>query len=79
MMRKKELVRLNEVAHVLYEKDTLQRIRSPFVVNLINTFQDDKACYLVLEYINGGDLFGFLAEKGHITIHAARFYAMQGL
>mmetsp|Transcript_34788 Transcript_34788/g.109853 ORF Transcript_34788/g.109853 Transcript_34788/m.109853 type:complete len:410 (-) Transcript_34788:98-1327(-) len=79
VMRKAELVRLQQVDHAINEKETLERLNSPFTVNLTGSFQDDKALYLVMEYVEGGDLFELISKTGVLPINASRFYVMQVL
>jgi len=61
IMKKSEVIRLKQVEHVKAEVGILAQILHPFIVNLLNTFQDDKRLFLLLEFVNGGELFFSLA------------------
>ncbi|KAF5839684.1 kinase-like domain-containing protein [Dunaliella salina] len=51
--------------------------KHPFLVNLKAAFQDKACLYLVLEYVPGGDFFGFLQKVTALKEDHARFYAAQ--
>ena len=53
MLKKVEVVRLQQVDHMISEKTILKRIAHPFIVNLSATFQDSRYLYMALEYICG--------------------------
>ena len=82
MLKKNEVVRLQQVEHMLAEKAILEAIskgsdgltRHPFIVALYSTFQDSCFLYMVLEYINGGEFFTHLRRQGRLENNAARFY-----
>mmetsp|Transcript_88843 Transcript_88843/g.265050 ORF Transcript_88843/g.265050 Transcript_88843/m.265050 type:complete len:361 (-) Transcript_88843:90-1172(-) len=75
IMKKSEVIRLKQVEHVKAEVAILARIEHPFVVNLLTRFQDDKRLFLVLEFVNGGELFSYLRKQGRLPDADARFYA----
>merc|ERR1719401_1592213 len=52
-------------------------IKHPFIVNLLTTFQDEKRLFMLMEYVNGGELFGYLRKEGRLPNDQARLYAGQ--
>ncbi|KAI5054919.1 hypothetical protein GOP47_0030064 [Adiantum capillus-veneris] len=76
-MSKAAIMKAKHFAHVKSEKEILQKLDFPFVVNLLGYCQDDKFVYLILEYVGGGDFFGHLRKKEKLDETAARFYAAQ--
>lgn len=52
---------------VFHEIEILKRIKSSYCIQLFDAFQDDDAVYLVLEYVDGGELFEFIIQRGHLT------------
>lgn len=72
-------MKAKQVAHVKAEKNILQKVDFPFIVNLLGYCQDDKCVYLILEYISGGDFFGHLRSREKLDESTARFYAAQVL
>jgi len=68
---------MKQVEHAKYEKQILDEIKCPFVVNLLAFFQDAKNLYLVLEYVRGGEMFTHLRKAGRFTDEVAKFYAAE--
>lgn len=75
ILKKSEVIRLKQVEHVKAEKDILTRIAHPFIVNLLTVFQDEKRLCMLLEYVNGGELFSHLRKEGRLPNEHAQFYA----
>jgi serine/threonine protein kinase len=63
VLRKQEVVRLKQVEHTLNEKNILEQIDHPFLVNLTATFQDCSNLYMIMDYVAGGELFSFLRRS----------------
>ncbi|GAA5821534.1 hypothetical protein JCM3770_000858, partial [Rhodotorula araucariae] len=74
VLEKNTVVRLRQVEHVNSERSTLAHVQHPFVVNLFCTFQDETNLYLLLEYVQGGELFSHLRRAGRFSADVARFY-----
>jgi protein kinase X len=52
-------------------------VEHPFIVNLLSSFQDEKKLYMLMEYINGGELFSYLRKEGRLSNDTARFYTAE--
>lgn len=74
MLKKSEIIRLKQVEHVKSEKEILLSIEHPFIVTLISAFQDEKRLYMLMEFVNGGELFSYLRKQSRLSIDDARFY-----
>ena len=74
VLRKSEIVRLKQVEHINSERDILERVRHPFVVELYATYQDSLNVYMLLSYIPGGELFSHLRRAGRFSADVTRFY-----
>ncbi|POR39244.1 Serine/threonine-protein kinase sid2 [Tolypocladium paradoxum] len=74
VMSKKLLFKLDEVRHVLTERDILTTAQSEWLVRLLYSFQDDKSIYLAMEYVPGGDFRTLLNNTGVLSNRHARFY-----
>ncbi|KAJ1552134.1 hypothetical protein HK405_012502, partial [Cladochytrium tenue] len=61
-IKKADVLRLRQERQVMNEKNILRATRHPFVVELYSTFQDAFYLYMVMEYIDGGDLFSYLRK-----------------
>ena len=73
-MKKQEMIYKNQVAHVRAERDILALANNPWTVELKCSFQDDRFLYLVMEYLQGGDLMTLLMEKDILSEDMSRFY-----
>lgn len=49
---------------LIQEAEVLRTINHPNVVRLGDIFQSEKAIYLVMELVKGGDLFDRIIDKG---------------
>lgn len=76
-IRKAHIVSRSEVVHTLAERTVLAQVTSPFIVPLKFSFQSTEKLYLVLAYVNGGELFHHLQNEGRFEEERARFYAAE--
>eukprot|EP00095_Tigriopus_kingsejongensis_P004202 maker-scaffold208_size258758-snap-gene-1.27 protein:Tk04202 transcript:maker-scaffold208_size258758-snap-gene-1.27-mRNA-1 annotation:"ribosomal protein s6 kinase alpha-" len=61
--------------HTRTERQVLQTIRqSPFLVTLHYAFQSSSKLHLVLDYVNGGELFTHLYQREKFTENEVRIY-----
>ncbi|TKA81002.1 hypothetical protein B0A49_01513 [Cryomyces minteri] len=74
VMSKKLLFKLDEIRHVLTERDILTNAKSDWLVSLLYAFQDEKSIYLAMEYVPGGDFRTLLNNTGVLHNRHARFY-----
>ncbi|PVV05277.1 hypothetical protein BB560_000207 [Smittium megazygosporum] len=77
VLSKSKIVKRSEVAHTLAERDVLAMINHPFIVPLKFSFQTPEKLYLVLAFVNGGELFHHLHREGRFDQHLSRFYAAE--
>ncbi|GAA5872882.1 hypothetical protein JCM16303_006864 [Sporobolomyces ruberrimus] len=74
ILEKNTIVKLRQIEHVNSERSTLALVQHPFIVNLFCTFQDESNLYLLLEYVQGGELFSHLRRAGRFSADVTRFY-----
>ncbi|KAK9480801.1 kinase-like domain-containing protein [Lipomyces japonicus] len=74
VMKKRLLFKLDEIRHVLTERDILTAGNSPWLVKLLYAFQDQESIYLAMEYVPGGDYRTLLNNTGILSSRHARFY-----
>jgi serine/threonine protein kinase len=77
MLKKSEVIRLQQVEHMVSEKTILAALSHPFIVTLAGTFQDPRYLYMVLEYVVGGEFFTHLRNAQRLENNNAKFYAAQ--
>ncbi|KAG2364709.1 kinase-like protein [Suillus spraguei] len=73
-MKKRILFKMDEVRHVLVERDILTATKTPWLVRLLYAFQDAQHVYLAMEYVPGGDFRTLLNNSGVLKEEHARFY-----
>ncbi|WVQ83279.1 hypothetical protein IAT38_005418 [Cryptococcus sp. DSM 104549] len=76
-IRKAHIVSRSEVTHTLAERTVLAQVNCPFIVPLKFSFQSTEKLYLVLAFINGGELFHHLQREGKFNETRSRFYSAQ--
>ena len=64
ILKKGELIKLKQVDHISNEIKILTMIDHPFLVHTDGFTQDKKFLYVVLELVNGGELFTYLRGVG---------------
>lgn len=74
MLKKDDMVRKNMVEHVMAERDIMAGNNNSFVVKLYYAFQSEKYLYLVMEYLNGGDLASLLQNLQYFDENMTRQY-----
>ncbi|KFB39488.1 AGAP008039-PA-like protein [Anopheles sinensis] len=74
---KAKIVRYKQLQHTYNEKRILQSIRFPFVVSLKASFKDNSYIYLVMPFVNGGEMFTLLRRCRKFAEQQAIFYAAQ--
>ncbi|BDD61635.1 hypothetical protein MAP00_006673 [Monascus purpureus] len=77
VMSKKLLFKLDEIRHILTERDILTAAKSEWLVKLLYAFQDDNSIYLAMEYVPGGDFRTLLNNTGVLHNRHARFYVAE--
>lgn len=55
-LRKSDMLKKDQVAHVKAERDLLAESESPWVVELFFSFQDTRHLFLIMEFLPGGDM-----------------------
>ena len=59
-IRKDVLMMKNQVIHTRNEQLFMSKVKSPWIVELKASFQEDDFLYLVMEYLPGGDFMNLL-------------------
>jgi len=77
VLNKKTIVERNELEHTQAEKNILQKLVHPFLVNLNYSFQTADKLYFVMDYVNGGELFFHLQKEEKFNEPRVRFYAAE--
>lgn len=57
ILSKYQLIRNKQVDHVFNEMTLQQQIKHPFIVSLEGITQDSQSLYLLMDLVEGGELF----------------------
>lgn len=76
-IRKQHIVERGEITHTLAERMVLARVNNPFIVPLKFSFQSEQKLYLVLAFVNGGELFHHLQREQRFDEERSRFYSAE--
>lgn len=77
VLRKAQVVKMKQVAHTNDERRILKKVNFPFFIRLWGTFQDSNNLFMVMEYIEGGELFSLLRKSRRFPSPVAKFYASE--
>jgi len=77
VLRKDTIIARKQVSHTKSEKNILMKIQHPFIVNLNYAFQTKDKLYMILDYINGGELFFHLKKEGRFAENRVKLYAAE--
>ena len=76
-IKKEYLIKKNQVINIRSEQKIMSKVKSPWIVDLKASFQEDDYLYLVMEYCQGGDFMNLLIKKDILTEDEARFYTAE--
>ncbi|KAH7421598.1 hypothetical protein KP509_13G065400 [Ceratopteris richardii] len=79
VLSKALIINQKQISHLKSEKEILQKIDFPFIVNLVGYSQDSNYVYLIMDYVCGGEFFTYLRNMRSFDEDTARFYAAQVL
>ena len=77
VMDKQEIIEKKMTKGVTREKNVMSSVEHPFISNLVSTFQDTHSLFMLMDYVQGGELFGLIynvSKKGYLSNDAAAFY-----
>ena len=75
-MLKKEIVAHKQQSNVLQEKSTMIQCFHPFILRLFTTFKNPSSVFMLLEFVQGGELFSVLhtSTRDGVPDPQAKFY-----
>ncbi|ROV98222.1 hypothetical protein VSDG_04473 [Cytospora chrysosperma] len=77
VLKKGQVVKMKQVEHTNDERRMLGEVKHPFLITLWGTFQDSKNLYMVMDFVEGGELFSLLRKSGRFPNPVAKFYAAE--
>lgn len=76
-LKKLLVVRMKQVEHTNDERRMLKIVEHPFITRMWGTFQDVRYVYMVMDYIEAGELFSLLRKLSKFPNPVAKFYAAE--
>ena len=77
ILKKKAMIKRNQVNHIKTERRIIELIDHPFIVKLRYAFQNPKRLYMVMDYCPGGELFFHIQRVERFNEEAVKFYGAQ--
>ena len=77
ILKKKAMIKRNQVNHIKTERKIMELIDHPFIVKLIYAFQTAQKLYMVMDYCPGGELFYHIQRVESFNEEAVKFYGAQ--
>jgi len=77
VLNKQTIIERNEIEHTNSEKSILTKLDHPFLMKLHYSFQSSDKLYLVMDFINGGEMYFHLQRERAFQVDRARFYAAE--
>lgn len=67
VLKKAQVVKMKQIEHTNDERRMLNRVKHPFLITLWGTWQDAKNLYMVMDFVEGGELFSLL-RKSQVSV-----------
>ena len=77
ILKKKAMIKRNQVAHIKTERKIMELVDHPFIVKLRYAFQNPQKLYMVMDYCPGGELFFHIQRVERFNEEAVKFYGAQ--
>lgn len=76
ILKKRIIISYHQERNIMNEKSILLECNHPFITKLYGTFQDQNNLYMLMEFLQGGELFNLIWNfGGTLTSKDACFYA----
>ena len=62
---------------ILYETNLMKKLNHPNITKILDLFEDKEYILIIMEYINGGNLFSFLKKRRKVSEKTAKFLYKQ--
>ncbi|EAR88137.2 Serine/Threonine kinase domain protein (macronuclear) [Tetrahymena thermophila SB210] len=77
ILRKDQIKNKTQLIQTKAERYILENVDSPFVVQLAYAFQSQTKLYIVMEFCQGGDIFGHMVKQPFFPENKIKFYAAE--
>ena len=73
----KEAKHNSNLNKILYETGLMKRFNHPNITKILEVFHDEEYMLIIMEYINGGNLFNFVKKRRKLSEKTAKFLFRQ--
>ena len=73
----KEAKHNSNMNKILYETGLMKRFNHPNITKILEVFHDEEYMLIIMEYINGGNLFNFVKKRRKLSEKTAKFLFRQ--
>ena len=77
ILKKKAMIKRNQVNHIKTERKIMELIEHPFIVKLVYALQTPQKLYMIMDYCPGGELFYHIQRVERFNEEAVKFYGAQ--
>ena len=77
ILEKEAVLEKYQLEHTKAERHILEAVQHPFLVGLRFAFQNEAKLYMVLDFLNGGELFFHLKSSGRFSVARSKLYAAE--
>lgn len=79
IMSKKHLVEEGQATATIQERNILRRLKHPFIIKLVSSFQNESFVFFLMDFARGGELFSLMHDdqnNDHLSEQYVSFYAL---
>ena len=62
---------------IIYEINLMRKLNHQNITKILETFEDDQFYFIIMEYINGGNLFSYVKKRRKLSEKVAKFLFRQ--
>lgn len=77
VLKKQQIIKMKQIEHTNDERAMLAKVKHPFLVTLWGTFADSANLFMVMDFVEGGELFSLLRKTQRFPNTVAKFYAAE--
>jgi protein kinase A len=77
VLSKEKIFKTKQIKHCISEKRILRALKFPFVMTMEGSYKDNVSLYLIMPFVNGGELFMHLRKARSFNEDQAKFYTAQ--
>ena len=75
--KKKLSMNSENMKKIIYESNLMKKLNHPNITKILEMFEDEQYFLIIMEYINGGNLFSFVKKRRKLSEKTAKFLFRQ--